>query len=124
MSSQHGLAMPVCRRSTTRDPLRALLANDRNLKAAAQWQKRWPMRSSARPIDFPLRLHQLLPADRQRPQARTRSGKNRVAEGGSNQRHGGFADAAGRLGAVHEMTIELGQFAVAQQPIAIEVWGS
>jgi hypothetical protein len=52
--------------------------------------------------------HQSLPTDRQGPQALTRGGKYRVAEGRGHQWDGGFADAAGRLVAVHEMHVELG----------------
>src|SRR5258708_2983430 len=66
-------------------------------------------------------LLQLLRTDRQCAQALTRRGKYRIAEGGGNQWHRGFADAAGRLVAVHEMHVEFGQFVVAQQPIIIEV---
>ena len=50
-------------------------------------------------------LLQLLRTDRQRPQALARGGKYRVAEGRGNQWHGGFADAAGRLVAVHQMHV-------------------
>ena len=51
---------------------------------------------------------QLPRADRQGPQAHAGGRKYRIAEGGGNQGHGRFADAAGRLVAVHQMHIEFG----------------